>query len=431
MGIFNFLFRNRRISENRSILLSPENIHRAAEKVKNCGNDHFFQGDLDQAEECYREAARILPSYAEAYVNLGYVYNEYRRYEEAIFFFKKAIDLKPSLWHPYMELAKSLLLNADIENGFIKLENAFDIQHKMSEDFRYLKGGTIEHFLMKKFMREGDLKDIRGKTILVCTECGLGDNIMMFRFLDILKEQYHLKKILVLCEQPLARIVKNISSVDSVVLASGNIVDNDFDYHCSTLSLPYITRTNAKNIPNNPYFLLPKECKEKWEARLAELNGIKIGLAWGGNRALIQDKLRSIPLKKFKPLFDIPGITWVSLQQGEPLSQLIENPFPIVNWSDEIIDMQDTAALANSLDLIIAVDTSVIHLAGALGCTAWLLNRYGSEWRWLKDEEVSPWYPNVRIFTQRAFNDWDSVIEKVASELRVWIASQSSICSKK
>jgi hypothetical protein len=140
---------------------------------------------------------------------------------------------------------------------------------------------------------------------------------------------------------------------------------------------------------------------------------MKVGLAWAGNKTQKKDFLRSIPFEQLAPLLAVPGVQFISLQKGATA-----NDPALLDWMGECQDYLDTAALAQHLDLVISVDTSVAHMAGALAKPVWLLNRYESEWRWLLDREDSPWYPTMRIFRQPALHDWHSVIARITEELQ-------------
>jgi len=391
----------------------------AADACKEQGRGFFFAGELDQAAACYQEAIRIYPVHVESYTNLAMTYVEQRRYEEANALFTKAIHIKPDHAVAHIEQSKLSLLQGDFEKGFAQYEKGLDLLFRMDEH-RYLQGGSYEQFAQKVLphRRYVQNEEFHNKTVLVCTVLGLGDTFLLLRYMRRLKEMYQPKKLIMMCEQTLVRIVESMSVVDEVITTLDNIQDNQFDYHCSGKSLLFLTRSDKEVNYCIPYLSVPQASKEKWTKRLKDLPGLKVGLVWGGNKELVYDVMRSIPLKKLEPLLSIEGITWVSLQKGEPAAQVKELSYPILNWTEELQDMQDTAALIESLDLTISVDTSVINLVGALGRPGWLLNRYGSEWRWMLDCDFSPWYPSVRIFRQTTFKDWDSVIEKMAEELK-------------
>lgn len=161
-------------------------------------------------------------------------------------------------------------------------------------------------------------------------------------------------------------------------------------------------------------------------SRLASIPGPKVGLVWAGNKLLSRDALRSVAFSVYEPLQAIPGITFVSLQKGESAEQARHASWVIQDCIEECEDFLDTAALVENLDLVISVDTSTAHLAGALGKPVWLLNRFESEWRWMMDRVDSPWYPTLRIYRQPAPHDWASVVARIGSDLAAWSVRMSA-----
>jgi hypothetical protein len=215
------------------------------------------------------------------------------------------------------------------------------------------------------------------------------------------------------------------------LIAEGEAVPA-FDLYCPLLSLPLACRTTLDTIPRHvPYLAADPSQVERWQGRLAELTGLRVGICWSGDprrhlpSANIIDRRRSTALAAWAPLAAVRGISLVSLQKGPAAEQLARPPggMTIHDWTDELHDFADTAALIEALDLVIAVDTSVAHLAGALGKPVWMLNRYDSDWRWLTGRDDSPWYPSLRLFRQQQPGDWAGVIERVRTELDV--AAQS------
>jgi len=200
---------------------------------------------------------------------------------------------------------------------------------------------------------------------------------------------------------------------------------DSFDFHCSIQSLPYLFGTTLESIPADvPYLRLPALAGKKWEKPLSRFAGLKVGIAWAGNKHTARDQLRSIALSCFAPLIALRGVRYFSLQKDAAALQLQETNWPILNWMDASNDLLDTAALINQLDLVISADTVIIHLAGALGKPVWLLNRFETDSRWLIEREDSPWYPTMRIFRQPAMHDWTSVMETVSSELGKLISAK-------
>ena len=210
------------------------------------------------------------------------------------------------------------------------------------------------------------------------------------------------------------------------VIAKGNPLP-DFDLQCPLLSLPLAFGTQLDTIPGaTPYLSAPASKRRTWHDRLGDHEKCRIGLVWAGNLITPIDRQRSIEFDRLAPLFQATDCVFYSLQKGDAaVRQLRNSPFRqrVVDWTDELHDFSDTAALIENLDLVITVDTSVAHLAGALGKPFWLLNRYNTCWRWLLDREDSPWYPTARLFRQDNSRDWTDVVARVQAALRDKIRS--------
>ena len=205
-----------------------------------------------------------------------------------------------------------------------------------------------------------------------------------------------------------------------------------FDLQCPLMSLPLAFGTTLETIPAAvPYLHADPRAAARWRARLAALPGVKIGLVWAGNPrsfnwiAAEMDRRRSIALARFAPLASVGGISLISLQKDAAGAQAREPPsgMTIHDWTDELTDFADTAALVQALDLVIGVDTSVVHVAGALGKPVWILNRYGACWRWLRERSDTPWYPTARLFRQPRPGDWDAVMAEVCGALPEFVAT--------
>jgi len=192
-----------------------------------------------------------------------------------------------------------------------------------------------------------------------------------------------------------------------------------YNFFLPIMSLPLAFGTRLDTIPADiPYLRADEQATENWKRRLAEFPGKKIGIVWAGSPTHANDKNRSILLRRLLPLAAVPGVRSVSLQKGERSKQVAEAPeFNLIDWTEELRNYDDTAALVSALDLIISVDTSVAHLSGALGKPTWTLIPYAPDFRWLLDRQDSPWYPTMRLFRQPALGDWETVVQRVAGEL--------------
>ena len=303
-------------------------------------------------------------------------------------------------------LATSLLMRGDYARGFELYEYRFD---------SFLERATPA----RKFARSLGLdrrwrgESLSNRRIVIWCEQGFGDSLMMFRYLPLLKTR-GAKKVMVVCERELVNLTKALAAVDRVLSGNDVLAVNDFDLHCPAMSLPYCFQTTLDTVPRDvPYLNVPDEAVELWRRRLSKREGVKVGLAWAGDESLEADLRRSIPLASLEPLFRVPGVQLVSLQKDRRLEEARLAP-ALVDWMPECADFMGTGALVAALDLVIAVDTAVAHLAAALGKDVWLLNRFESEWRWGKGATRSVWYPTMTIFNQREVDRWGDVIEEAA-----------------
>lgn len=184
------------------------------------------------------------------------------------------------------------------------------------------------------------------------------------------------------------------------------------------MSLPRVLGTTLESIPRaTSYLRADPQRAAVWRARVGQLDGLRVGLVWAGNQTMSGDRRRSIPLERFSELADLQGLSFVSLQKGPAGSQSPPPGLTLHDWTEDLHDFGETAALIEALDLVISVDTGVAHLAGALGRPVWLLNRFDRCWRWLLNRDDSPWYPGLRQFRQTQPGDWGGVLRDVCAEL--------------
>jgi hypothetical protein len=262
----------------------------------------------------------------------------------------------------------------------------------------------------------------------VFSEQGLGDGIQFMRYAAMVKQRTGAKVILEV-NFPLHRLAKkSFAGVDDVI-CMGEPMPH-VDYAISMMSLPMILGTNtAPDIPwVGPYLKADITAQANWARRLTILptNNLRVGLCWSGMsrenqpEAKAVDARRSVNLAQMAELAKVPGITWVSLQKGPPVEQAKTPPdgMTLGIFTHQLDDLYETAALIENLDLVITVDTAVAHLSAALGVPTWMLSRYDGCWRWgTNDQKTSPWYPDMRIFRQPTWGDWDGVMKDVAEEL--------------
>lgn len=377
----------------------------------NLGLTLYAQGKHDEAIACYRNALAIDPRYPNVYNSMGLALQEEDKLEEALAAHRKALELDPTFAAAQWNLSLLLLMLGDYESGFEFFESRFvgGPQRSFAPSRRLLQ--ALAH--IPRWQGE----PLAGKSLLVWTEQGLGDNLMMLRYLHQLAEAGP-KRLIVYGDPALLRLVETIQGVDTMISGRNPLPSEPFDYHVPTMSLPRLFGTRLDTIPNElPYLAVPATMKTAWAERLVDLPERRIGLLWAGNQSFSHDTQRSMQLKMLAPLLEIPGNAFISLQKGEPALQLMQHGFPIHDWMNECYDLLDTAALISNLDLVITVDTAVAHLAAALGREVWLMNRVKSDWRWQRERSDSPWYPGLRIFRQPAVGDWESVVERIHAEL--------------
>jgi Flp pilus assembly protein TadD len=392
----------------RALELSPDD----SKAYGNLGIALHRTGRLEEAGVCLRRALRLNPRFADACNSLGSVLQDLGRQDEAEALFQKALQLKPGFALAQCNLATVQLLRGDLTAGLALYENRFaGADHKLAA----LAREVLAKLPGKRSWRG---ESLQGKMLFLWREQGIGDDIMMMRYLPLFKET-GVENIIVSCRPEVKRLMRTLPAVGRVIDDRAPFPLDAIDCHCPLMSLPYLFGTRLETIPNTiPYITVPPELADNWSRRVAAVEGLKVGLAWAGSKTQPKDARRSIPLERFAPLLTVPGVRFISLQKGEDPRRLHECDDSIIDWMMHCDDFLDTAALVQQLDLVISVDTAVAHLAGALGRPVWLLNRFESEWRWMLEREDSPWYPTMRIFRQPTYDDWESVLDRAAAELR-------------
>lgn len=378
-----------------------------------CASAHYNRGialkAMDRPAEAiasYERALAIQPAYAQALNNMGNAFRALNRHAEAIVSFDRALALRPGYGDAQFGRALSLLALGDLGVGWPGFERRWE-RRELAPDIRDLR----------KPVWLGD-PPVAGKSVLLHSEQGMGDTLQFVRYATVLAARgatVHLE-----VQAPLKRLLASVPGTNSVV-ARGEALPR-FDLHCPLMSLPLACGTTLETIPARiPYVRAPKALAEGWAMRL-DGAGPKVGLAWAGNPAHANDRNRSIPMALLQPLLALPGIRFVSLQKpgSGARAGMAELPGHVLDASADLRDFADTAALVENLDLVIAVDTAVAHLAGAVGRPMWLLLPFAADWRWLLEREDSPWYPTARLFRQPAVGDWRSVIDRVRGELQTW-----------
>jgi hypothetical protein len=262
-----------------------------------------------------------------------------------------------------------------------------------------------------------DGSDLAGKKILLHAEQGFGDVIQMVRYVPAVAARGG--EVWLECRTDLHRTLKDFPGVKKLIDA--NYPDYTFDVHCPMMSLPRIFQTSLETISVDvPYLRADPALVKSWRSRFAvDDRRLRVGLVWAGSGVHYKDRRRSLGLAKLAPLASVPGVQFYSLQKGPPAEQISSPPpgLSLIDWTADLNDFAYTAALLENLDLLVTADTSVVHLAGAMGKPAWVFIPFVPDWRWMLKREDSPWYPSLRLFRQEIMDDWQAPVENVAREL--------------
>jgi tetratricopeptide (TPR) repeat protein len=381
-----------------------------AEAHNNRGNALKALRRFAEARGSYERALAIRPLYAAARNNRGITFIETRRFDEAIADFHRALAIRPNFSDALFNEAMCRLLTGDFARGW----GAYECRWSSTESIGVDRGFTQP-------MWRGE--DIAGKTILLHPEQGLGDTLQFCRYAPLVAARG--ARVILEVQKPL-RAIANTLAGPAEIVTSGQ-APPPFDWHCPLLSLPLAFATRFETIPAGVPYLHPSpDAVAHWTARLGPLRRPRIGLAWSGRAQHKNDYLRSTNLRALSPLFELDA-TFICAQKDIRADDaaIMRERGDILDFGDELNDFTDTAALMANLDLVIAVDTSVAHLAGALGRPLWVLLPYTPDWRWLVDRDDSPWYPTARLFRQDATRDWGPVIAQVRIALGALVASQN------
>jgi Tfp pilus assembly protein PilF len=370
----------------------------------NLGNE--FRNDLkfEEAIDAYRRALRLKPDFADAHLNLGASLQETEpTLQPAIDAYEKAVSLRPDLATAHWNLGFALLLCGDYPRGLAEYEWRLKVR-SIAEP---------RDFPVPRW----DGGDLTGKRILIHSEQGLGDTIHISRYIPMLAQRGGL--VVLECPILLMGLLRNLPGLAQIV-APGKPLP-EFDLHCPIMSLPLMFNTTLATIPwPGPYLHADPKLAEQWSQRMPpDPNRPRVGLIWAGRPDNKIDHKRSMRLDQFAPLSAIKNARFFSLQKGPAATQARRPPagMELIDYTNDLHDFADTAAMAANLDLILTVDTSVAHLAGALGRRTWVLLPRSPDWRWMLDREDSPWYPTLRLFRQKTRGDWEEVMERVQREL--------------
>ncbi len=369
----------------------------------NLGNLLAEEDRLAEAETLCRRAIALDPGLAEAHASLGYLLTAEGRLEEAVGACEAALARDPGFVQADWNQGIALLLAGDYARGWEKYEAR--------------KG--YKHFVRFYPDPDGPVwkgEPLQGQRILVHAEQGLGDTLQFARYLPLLAAQG--AEVVLACDAPLVPLFAKqpatlMPSLAAVVARS----DTPPDYDCwvNQMSLPQRFGTMLETIPSPGRYLAGDPARiGRWERRLPP--GTRIGLAWAGNPNHSNDRRRSMPVEHLAPLVEMRGASLVSLQVG-PRARDAADLSGLLDVAEGLTDFAETAALIETLDLVITVDTSVAHCAAALGKETWIMLPHAPDWRWLTGREDSPWYARVRLFRQPAPGAWEAVVARVGGLL--------------
>jgi tetratricopeptide (TPR) repeat protein len=392
----------------KALELQPESI----DAQNSFGNLLLHRQKIDEAEEVYRRILARTPGHAEALANLGTAYLRRARPSEALECYLQAVESNPNHAGLHYNLGIACLLAGDYDSGFREYEWRWDFKELRTprKDFR---------------QPQWQGEPLEGRRILLHAEQGLGDTIQFARYAPLVTARGG--EVILQVQPTLKRLLASMDGVAAVVARGESLPE--FSMQCPLMSLALAFGTTADTIPaKTPYLRAePREVVE--QGRRCPGKGLRVGLAWAGNPKNRSDARRSMPLEALVPLGAIPGVSLISLQQGSAAGQIaqVAERLDIQNACVLNVEMADTAALVAGLDLIVTVDTSVAHLAGAMGKPVWVMLPFSPDWRWLLDRDDSPWYPSARLFRQASAGDWGSVVEQIARELRALSKSKHGL----
>ncbi|OAJ62725.1 hypothetical protein A6V36_20335 [Paraburkholderia ginsengiterrae] len=386
-------------------------------------------GNLEDAALAYRRTLELEPGHSAAHNNLGRVCSDLGRLEEAERHYRRAIELAPANLVARNNLAMVLLTAGRYEEAWPYFEDRW-VSFKLADGrpARVPVQVPLPRWpgVSPSATHGGQAPPARAGRLLVLHEQGFGDSLQFVRYLPLALA--HFAQVGYVCPPALRRLYDQSLRArwpDLVLLDAVPAGLASWDQHIPLMSLPMAFATHVATIPATlPYLYADAGFAARWRARLDALpvpHLPRVGVVWaGGNSGIALDGLRSLAAAQIAPLLTLRNVCWISLQKTDDPAKRADAAISahLVDWTDEITDFADTAALVDNLDLVIAVDTSVAHLAAALGKPVWLLNRFAGCWRWLHGRDDSPWYPGLRLFTQPQRGDWDDVLARVDAALQ-------------
>ncbi|TAN71128.1 MAG: glycosyltransferase family 41 protein [Magnetospirillum sp.] len=407
-----------RREEAISVLRAASMVRPDAPAIQdNLGNALLATADARGAEACHRRALALGAKGPETWSNLGNALHRQGRLDEADAAYRRAIQVAPNGAKFHTNLALNLLLAGRFAEGWREYE------------WRWREHPNLPPYLLSKAWNGCPLPpDLpAGGTLLLQAEQGYGDTIQFVRYAPLLK-QLGVTRVVLACQPELVRLIASAPGLDAVIAETGQLPP--FDRATTLMSLGGVFRAGEAPIPAEiPYLKIPEDAGV---ALPGGEGGLKVAIAWAGRPTHGDDWNRSIPARLLAPLLAVPGVTFYSLQRGAIAERLGRPPADtVLEAADRCADFADTAAVVAAMDLIISVDTAVVHMAGALGKPVWLMLPPVPDFRWLMQGETSDWYPSLRLLRKEFDAGWDAVIAKATAMLREFIGRKTSVSTQK
>jgi Flp pilus assembly protein TadD len=357
---------------------------------------------IEESIPHFRALAQLLPNDPETHHALGVALHDLNELPQAARSYQNALALDPNHAHAAYGLGLIRLTLADFATGW----DLHDARRRLPPPR-----------MVREFPRPlWDGSPLAGKRILIHAEQGLGDTVQFIRFVPGVTQRGGW--VIVQCPKPLCRLLEGKLTIRQVIEDGAALPE--FDIHCPLLTLPRIFNVNLTSIPSAvPYITPDADLADKWRCRIETAvprRNLKIGLVWSGSSTHRNDRNRSIPPEMFQTLTRISNASFFSLQKSgsAPSGNLAD---ALIDYTPNLTDLADTAALINNLDLVISVDTAVAHLAGAMAKPVWSLLPFNADWRWMLDRNDSPWYPTMRLFRQPRSGDWQTPLRQIVEYL--------------
>jgi len=368
---------------------------------------------------CFQTLVKLRPDWADAHCNEGAALNQLGRYHEAIAKYEDALELEPDHASAHWNRSLLFLLLGRYAEGWP------EYSWRLRTDISHL---AYAHTYMQAVW---DGTGFQGKRLLVHYEQGLGDVLQFIRYLPMVKARGG--TLIFEAPQPICPLIQDWDCIDEIIVSiQQRPVDTPFDLQISLMDLPALFQSTLDNLPGKrPYIRAEPARVKHWGTQFVE-PGFKVGLIWAGGavgrQRVASLKLRACQLQHLAQLATVANVKLFGLQKGPGAAQAstLSPSFLIRNVGEEFSDFADTAAAIENMDLIISVDTSVAHLAGAMGKPTWVLLKFDADWRWLLERDDSPWYPSMRLFRQARGETWPTVIERVTQALREFLEEDRS-----